>query len=104
MRKWEILRRRNDFASQYNVAVMLLKNVEKRREEVNNIEDINEYNAAVEELLNQYQETAPYFEKAHKLNPEDVNSIQILKEIYFKLRERSPEMMAKYEKYKAMLE
>lgn len=94
----------NDFASQYNVAVMLLKNVEKRREEVNEIMDQNEYNKAVEDLLDRYQETIPYFEKAHKINPKDMGTIQVLKEIYFKLRERSPEMMSKYETYKAMLE
>lgn len=94
----------DDFASQYNLAVMILKNVEKRREEVNEIMDPNEYNTAVEDLLDRYQATIPYFEKAHKLNPEDVSTIQVLKEIYFKLRDRSPEMMAKYEAYKAMLE
>lgn len=94
----------NDFPAQYNVAVMLLKDVEKRREEVNEIMDPNEYNTAVEDLLDRYQAVVPYFEKAHQLNKEDQSTIQILKEIYFKLRERSPEMMANYEKYKAMLE
>ncbi len=94
----------DDFTAQYNVAVMLLKEVEKRREEVNDIADADEYNKAVEELLDQYASTIPYFEKARELNPEDTNSIQILKEIYFKLRDRSPEMMKKYEEYKAMLE
>ncbi|PVX49850.1 tetratricopeptide repeat protein [Balneicella halophila] len=94
----------DDFASQYNVAVMLLKAVEKRREEVNDIMDQAEYDAAVEDLYDRYAETLPYFEKAHSINPEDVGTIQILKEIYFKLRERSPEMMEKYEKYNAMLQ
>lgn len=94
----------DDFASQYNLAVMLLKDVEKRREEVNDIMDAEEYNTAVEDLLDRYASVIPYFEKAHNLNPEDLNSVQVLKEIYFKLRDRSPEMMKKYEEYKAMLE
>lgn len=93
-----------DFTSQYNVAVMLLKEVEKRREEVNNIVDQTEYDTAVEDLLNRYQSTIPYFEKALEINPKDAGTIQVLKEIYFKLRERSPEMMEKYNTYKAMLE
>lgn len=93
-----------DFASQYNIAVMLLKDVEKRREEVNNIMDVEEYNAAVEDLLNRYESTVPYFEKAYEMNPSEMGSVQVLREIFFKLRDRSPEHMAKYEKYKKLLE
>lgn len=91
-----------DFTSQYNIAVMQLKDVEKRREEVNNIMDVKEYNAALEGLLNRYEKTIPYFEKALELKEGDQSTIQILKEIYYKLRDRSPEMKEKYQKYEAM--
>lgn len=92
-----------DFTSQYNIAVMLLKDVEKRREEVNEIMDVKEYNAAIEDLLDRYKNTIPHFEKALKLKEGDQGTIQILKELYYKLRDRSPEMMENYKKYEALL-
>jgi tetratricopeptide (TPR) repeat protein len=42
------------------------------------------------------------FEKAHELNPEDVNTVEFLKSICFQVRNEKPEYMEKYEKYNAL--
>jgi tetratricopeptide (TPR) repeat protein len=42
------------------------------------------------------------FEKAHELNPNDMNTVEFLKSICFQLRNEKPEYMEKYEKYNAL--
>lgn len=42
------------------------------------------------------------FEKAHELNPNDVNTVEFLKSICFQVRNEKPEYMEKYEKYNAL--
>ena len=42
------------------------------------------------------------FEKAHELNPNDLNTVEFLKSICFQVRNEKPEYMEKYEKYNAL--
>jgi len=44
----------------------------------------DEYNKLVEERNELYGRALPYFEKAHEINPEDIPTMQALKEIYAK--------------------
>jgi tetratricopeptide (TPR) repeat protein len=44
-----------------------------------------EYEALTVERNNLYNQALPYFEKAHEVNPEDVPTMQALKEIYVRL-------------------
>jgi tetratricopeptide (TPR) repeat protein len=39
------------------------------------------------------------FEKAHELNPGDINTVEFLKSICFQVRNEKPEYMEKYTKY-----
>lgn len=43
-----------------------------------------EYNKLVEERNELYGMALPYFEKAHEINPDDIPTMQALKEIYAK--------------------
>ncbi len=49
-----------------------------------------------------YKESIPWFEKAHELNPTDVNSLEFLKAICFRLRDDDPELNKKFEEYNAL--
>lgn len=49
-----------------------------------------------------YASSIEPFEKAHELNPEDVNTVEFLKSICFQVRNEKPEYMEKYEKYNAL--
>ena len=44
------------------------------------------------------------FEKAHELQPANKDVVEILKSLYFTLREEGPEMQANYEKYNTMFQ
>ncbi len=49
-----------------------------------------------------YKDAIPWFEKAHEINPQDVNTLELLKSICFRLRYDYPEMSEKYETYNAL--
>lgn len=46
-----------------------------------------------------YMQAIPWFEKAHELNPADVNSLEFLKAICFRLRDEDPALNQKFETY-----
>lgn len=91
-----------DYISIYNIGMIRIKVIEKRQDEVNNIQDNELYNKEVEKLYVSYAEVAPIFEKAHKANPSEIVIVETIKQIYFKIRNAKPEYMAKYEEYKAI--
>ena len=58
--------------------------------------------SAKQAFMDAYAASIEPFEKAHALNPEDVNTVEFLKSICFQVRNEKPEYMEKYEKYNAM--
>lgn len=63
-----------------------------------------EYDAAIAAAFEQMNLAIPYFEKAHSFNPNDVYTMQALKECYYKLRQTHPEYNDKYNDIKAKLD
>lgn len=55
-----------------------------------------------QEVLGVYAQSVPYLERAHALNPSEASPVALLSAICFRLRDTSPEMMAKYEQYHAL--
>ena len=49
-----------------------------------------------------YMEAIPWFEKAHELNKTDVNTLDFLKSICFRLRDENADMNQKYETYNTL--
>ena len=49
-----------------------------------------------------YMEALPYFEKAHAIKPDDVDTVDFMKSIAFRLRDE-PGMMDKYNEYNTLL-
>ena len=47
-------------------------------------------------------EAIPWFEKAHELNKTDVNTLDFLKSICFRLRDENADMNQKYETYNTL--
>ena len=87
----------NDFVSQYNLGNIQLNKVIEAHKKVNDIQDPDEYNAAFEDIMNQYESVVPYFERARELRPDDKNTLTTLKELYFRLRTKNPDYQAKYD-------
>ena len=63
-----------------------------------------EYDAAIKSAFDKMNESVPFFEKAHAINPKDVYTMQALKECYYKLQSTHPEYVDKYKTIKEELE
>ena len=92
-----------DFYAQFSLSNYKLDEVNELTEKVNNIVDIDEYNREIEKVYKAYEELIPHFEKSLELKPGDKSALQILKQLYFKLRDKKPEYKKKYEEVEAML-
>ena len=62
-----------------------------------------EYDRDSDAAVAMYKEAIPYFEKAIELNPNDINSIDLVKQIYFRFRDEGDNMQ-KFEKYNQRLQ
>ena len=62
----------------------------------------SEYDADLKEVNVVYMAALPYFEKAHQLKPDDVDTVDYIKSISFRLRDE-PGMMDKYNEYNELL-
>jgi tetratricopeptide (TPR) repeat protein len=95
-----------DYGSAYNEGITYVRQAESMAEELNAI-PMNEqerYQIKLGEINNLYRQSIPAFEKAHRINPQDINSVDLLKSLFFRFRDDSPEMMQNYEKYNTMLQ
>ncbi|MDE6451049.1 MAG: tetratricopeptide repeat protein, partial [Odoribacter sp.] len=93
-----------DFYSQIMLSNYKLDQVNALAAKVNDIVDVNEYNREIEKVFEGYNSLIPDFEKCLELKPDDRNAMQVLKELYFKLRERNPQYLEKYQKIKNKLD
>lgn len=97
----------NDFISLFNYGVIQLKKIDEDLKVVNAIVSASEYKKAVQGVYDSYVAVAPYFERAYKATEradEKEQTIDILREIYFKLRNSRDGYMEKYEAAKAQLD
>lgn len=92
-----------DYIAQFSIGNIKLTAVNELQKKVSAIQDLDEYNKGVDQLMIAYQEVLPYFEKAYELKPEDRNTWGILKELYFRLRNKDAKYMAKFEEFNAKI-
>ncbi|MBE6333530.1 MAG: tetratricopeptide repeat protein [Bacteroidales bacterium] len=76
----------NDFYSIYAIGVIELEKVNAYQAEVQDISDFKKYEEAMKDVYKRYQDVVVYFEKAHKIDSDDRNTMITMKEIYYKLR------------------
>lgn len=67
----------------YNKAATMTKDLNKLSEDYSK-EGIKKYDAKRKEVFEQFDKALPYFQRAEKLNPNDVNTLIALKEIFAK--------------------
>lgn len=74
------------FTSQYNLGVLIFNQGVKMVEEANKILDNEKYTVAREAANVRFAEALPYLEKSHELNPGDIQTMETLKLIYYRLK------------------
>lgn len=67
----------------YNKAAAMTKDLNKLSEDYSK-EGIKKYEAKRKEIFDQFDQALPYFQRAEKIDPNDVNTLIALKEIYAK--------------------
>ncbi|MGQ1911405.1 tetratricopeptide repeat protein [Marinifilum sp. RC60d5] len=93
-----------DFTSQYNLGVLKLNMVSVKHKAANEIMDAKKYNAAIKVVFAEYEKVIPYFTKVLEIKPDEKNSMMLLKELYFKLRNENEAYLEKYNEMKAKLD
>ncbi len=92
----------NDYDVNFYLGYFHIAKGDNVNKEFNNkLDSINsqaEYEAEKAKVMAAYMEAIPYLEKAHEINPQNVDCAQYLKELCFRLRSE-PGMMDKYNKY-----
>lgn len=90
-----------NFGALYNLGFAYRSKAIKSNEGLRDVDFTN--TQLVEQLkgdfLKNMQNAIVPFEKAHKIKPTDKLIVEVLKSIFFSLRDESPEMMASYQKY-----
>lgn len=74
------------FTSQFNLGALIFHLGVKMVEEANKILDNEKYTAAREAADVRFAEALPFLEKSHELNPGDIQTMETLKLIYYRLR------------------
>ena len=95
----------NDYDTNFYIGYFHVEKAEHENRQFNTKLDSftsqEEYLAERKRVRAFYMEAIPYLEKAHELNPNNVDCAQVLKEVCFLLREE-PGVMDKYTKYNAV--
>lgn len=94
----------NDYDTNFYIGYFYVEKAEHENrlfnQKLDSFTSQEEYMAERKKVRAVYMESIPYLEKAHELNPQNVDCTQILKEVCFLLREE-PGVMDKYNKYNA---
>ena len=95
----------NDAQGYYLLGVFYTSKAEAKLNEVNERHYTvqAEYDRDSDAAVEMYKDALPFLEKAIELNPNDVNSIDLAKQIYFRFRDEGDNMQ-KFEKYNQRLQ
>ncbi len=94
----------NDFGSNFNLGLLYIKKGDAANTELNQrtITNQQEYNDGLAKVYESFNNSIVPLEKAHSLDPKDVSTVELLKNVCFRLRDE-PGVMDKYNKYNELL-
>ncbi|MBM3421079.1 MAG: tetratricopeptide repeat protein [Bacteroidetes bacterium] len=75
----------DEFATQLNLGISYYNVAFEMYLKSNEIMDVQKYNQAVAEVNKVFSKAVAPFEEAHRLNPEDIDTMKNLKELYYRL-------------------
>ena len=74
------------FGTQLNLGICYYNQAFEKYLLSNEIMDVKKYNEAVAEVDKMFEKALKPFEKAHELNPDDIDTMKNLKELYYRLK------------------
>lgn len=96
----------NDFFNNFRLAYAYIEIGDDLNKKLNemNPSSSEEYNRALEEVYAEYEKALDPLEKAHELDPTNEATVELLKNLTFRLRDRSDSILEKYNKYNEILQ
>ena len=91
----------NLFDAYYNIGALFFNKGVKYIEEANKVpaRELDKYDALMDKANAEFKNSMPYMEQAFKVNPNSKEAVEALKNIYFRFRNESQEMMDKYNEF-----
>jgi tetratricopeptide (TPR) repeat protein len=74
------------FNAYYNLGVLYYNNAVKMYEEANKLNEIDEYEQAKAFADDEVVKALPYIEKAHEIDPDDIETMKTLKTLYYRMK------------------
>lgn len=95
----------NDFTHNFNSALMIMKKADAAAAALRDAQITSQadYDAKLATVNAEYEKALAPMEKAHQLNPAERNPVELMRSLYFRLRDMKPEYLQNYEKYDALL-
>lgn len=94
----------DDFGSIYNLGITYIRQAEELIPIINSTPPNEQalYDARMDEFKVTYKKALDPLKRAHELDPTNPSVVELLKNIYFRFRDDSPEMMENFEKFNAL--
>jgi tetratricopeptide (TPR) repeat protein len=92
------------FPAHYHIGVLHYNKAISIQDAASKEPDDNKYAAMLKELDAELKAALPAFTRAYELFPDELSTVQFLKNICYRFREQSTEMMADFERYSKILE
>ncbi|MBQ9470192.1 MAG: tetratricopeptide repeat protein [Bacteroidales bacterium] len=94
------------FDAYYNIGAVYYNKGVKLVEQANKVpaSKVKEYEELVNQATAEFKKSIPYMEKAAEVNPQSKEAIEAVANLYFRFRNESPEMLEKYNQFKAKLD
>ncbi len=94
-----------DFGANFNLGLLYIKKGDKMNEDLSKRQITNrkEYDDSLAAMLDVYAQSIAPLERALAAKPNDNTTVELLKNVCFRLRDAKPEYMEKYQKYNELL-
>ncbi len=96
----------DDFSTNFNLGLTVIKYADELAKILNEQRFTSQeaYNAELAKVYAAYEKSIVPLEKAHSIDPKDVASVELLKNVFFRLRDEAPSMMDNYNKYNELFQ
>lgn len=92
------------YDTQYGIGAAYINKAADMFLKANEIMDVKKYSDAIDIANSVYAKALPYMEKALELKPDDIDAMKSLQELYYRLKQKDPSLVSKYDTMKSKLD
>jgi len=94
----------DDFGSFFNLAIAMVRSTDDLINELNEIpvEEQEKYEQMKDQINQVFLDALPYLQRAHELDPADITTVNLMRNIYDRFKDDSEDMMQNFQKYERL--